>query len=93
VAVRDLAEHVHRSGDIHYRFDQPTTSAEGIDAQRRYQIDSVKTNANYLTEEVVTEAFNDKDLELAISGRIDGVLLRGERGDRNRCALVEEIKT
>ena len=93
VAVRDLAEHVHRSGDIHYRFDQPTTSAEGIEAQRRYQIDSVKTNANYLTEQVVTEAFNDEDLELAINGRIDGVLFRGERGDRNRCALVEEIKT
>ena len=49
VAVRDLAEHVHRSGDIHFRFDQPTTSAEGIEDQRRYQIDSVKTNANYLT--------------------------------------------
>lgn len=93
VAVRDLAEHVHRSGDIHYRFDQPTTSAEGIEAQRRYQIDSVKTNANYLTEQGVTEAFSDEDLELAISGRIDGVLFRGERGDRNRCALVEEIKT
>ena len=93
VAVREMAEHVHRSGDIHYRFDQSTTSAEGIEAQRRYQIDTIRTNANYLTEHVVTEEVKDEDLELRVSGRIDGVLFRDERGGRNRSALVEEIKT
>ena len=93
VAVRQLAEHVHRSGDIHYRFDQPTTSAEGIEAQRRYQIESVKTDANYLTEQRVTEKFSDRDLELTVNGRIDGVLFHEDCCGPNRCALVEEIKT
>jgi len=93
VAVREMAEHVHRRGDIHYRFDQSTTSAEGIEAQRRHQIDRVRTNADYLTEHVVAEEVNDKELQLTVSGRIDGVLFRGEPGDRKCSALVEEIKT
>ena len=93
VAVRELAEHVHRRGDIHHRFDQPTTAIEGIEAQLRYQSDCVKANVNYRTEQSVTEAFHQEDLQLTISGRIDGVVFHPGGAGNDLCALVEEIKT
>nr|MCS5567281.1 hypothetical protein [Pseudomonadales bacterium] len=93
VAVRELAEHVHRRGDIHHRFDQPTTSTEGIEAQLRYQSGCVKANVNYRTEQSVTEAFHQEDLQLTISGRIDGVVFHPGGAGNDLCALVEEIKT
>ena len=78
VSVKDLAEFVHRRGDIRYHQQSATLAAEGIARQKSYQKDRHET---YLREHRVNASFG----ELAISGRIDG-------WDPD-ARLVEEIKT
>lgn len=78
VSVKDLAEFVHRRGDIRYHQQSPTLAQEGIARQKSYQQGRDET---YLREHRVSASFG----ELAISGRIDG-------WDPASC-LVEEIKT
>jgi len=78
VSVKDLAEFVHRRGDIRYHEQSATLAAEGIARQKSYQKDRDET---YLREHRVSASFGD----LAISGRIDG-------WDPD-ARVVEEIKT
>jgi DNA excision repair protein ERCC-2 len=84
LAVRTLAEFVHRRGDLHARLDGRTRADEGIAAQRRAQRDRAD---GYEQERSVR-----LDLELAgepatLSGRIDGCDATGVP------VLIEEFKT
>ena len=101
VAVRALAEFVHRRGDIRVQFSERTRSEEGIVGQRRYQQTLQSDDAGYETERRIETAYVherlagesshvDDGFVLAVTGRIDGV--RIGRPDA-RWALVEEIKT
>lgn len=78
VSVKELAEFVHRRGNVRYRRRSPTLAREGIARQKSYQQDR---GESYRREHRVDAAFG----ELQISGRIDG----WDPADR----LVEEIKT
>ena len=78
VSVKELAEFVHRRGDLHYRYQSATLAQEGIARQKSYQQDRP---GNYRREHRVAATFG----ELEISGRIDG-------WDPS-CRLVEEVKT
>ena len=78
VSVKELAEFVHRRGDIHYRYQSATLAREGIARQKSYQQDRADS---YRREHRVAATFG----ELEISGRIDG----WDPSSR----LVEEVKT
>ena len=78
ISVKDLAEFVHRRGDIRYHQQSATLAAEGIARQKSYQADR---GESYRREQRVSATFG----ELAISGRIDGW--------DPAVRLVEEIKT
>ena len=78
VAVKELAEFVHRKGDLHYRYESSTLAQEGIARQKDYQKDR---GGSYRREVKVDACFGD----LEVSGRIDGW--------NPEVRLVEEIKT
>ena len=78
ISVKDLAEFVHRRGDIRYHEQSATLAAEGIARQKSYQADR---GESYRREHRVSATFG----ELSISGRIDGW--------DPAVRLVEEIKT
>ena len=82
VGVRELAESVHRRGDIHARYEGSATAAEGIAAQRRAQQGRPQP---YRREAPVTATVQRNGLALVIKGRIDGL--------HEPAALVEEFKT
>ena len=77
-SVKELAEFVHRRGDLHAPFQSTTLAEEGIARQRRWQQERGET---YRREHPVAVAFG----ALQVAGRIDG-------WDR-AAALVEEVKT
>jgi len=84
LAVRTLAEFVHRRGDLHARLDGRTRADEGIATQRRVQRER---GGGYERERRVSF-----DVELAgepatLSGRIDGCDAAGA------AVLIEEFKT
>jgi len=91
IGVRELAEVVHRRGDIHLRYDRTTTGAEGVAAQRQAQ---QNRGASYQREFSVRHEFDvryglpDEAAQTQpcmLSGRIDGCDLE--------LGLVEEFKT
>ncbi|MFW6094578.1 MAG: helicase C-terminal domain-containing protein [Pseudomonadota bacterium] len=84
LAVRELAEFVHRRGDLHARLDGRTRADEGIAAQRALQ----QGRGDGYQRELPVRL----DVELAgqpveVSGRIDGCDASGD------VVLVEEVKT
>jgi len=89
LAVRQLAEYVHRRGDIHVRFERSTTGAEGIATQKRVQAPYIKTESDidegYVAELSVSHEFAVADERWRLGGRIDGCAMH--RG------LIEEYKT
>ena len=86
IGVAELATFVHRKGDIDYRFEESTQMYEGIKAQKRYQEQQQKTFQYYSCEHRLAQTFSYDGLQINVSGRADGVLLRPT-------AQVEEIKT
>ncbi len=84
IAVKDLAEFVHRRGDLHPPLGGRVTGEEGIAGQRRAQ---QGRPASYRREVAVAEEFSGHGLTLRVSGRLDGCDLDA------RPPLVEEIKT
>ena len=82
LAVKNLAEAVHRQGDIHVRFERGTTGAEGIATQKRLQ---EKLGESYSREQSVAFDFAVGDEAWRLSGRIDGC--------DPAAGLVEEYKT
>ena len=82
IAVRRLAEEVHRRGDIHLRFERGTTGAEGIATQKRVQANLPES---YLREHPVAYDFLIDKEPWQLRGRIDGC--------DPVAGLVEEYKT
>jgi len=82
LAVKALAEEVHRAGDIHVRFERGTTGAEGIATQKRVQ---GLLSEPYVRERAVAFDFVVEDEAWRLSGRIDGC--------DPVAGLVEEYKT
>ena len=78
LGVKELAQFVHRHGDIHYRYEYSALAQEGIARQQEYQRDRPES---YQCEVGVKATFG----ALVVSGRIDGW--------DPAAALVEEIKT
>ena len=78
VSVKELAEFVHRRGDIRHHYQSATLAQEGIARQKAYQQDR---GESYQREFRVSATFG----ELEISGRIDGWDAQAR--------LVEEVKT
>ena len=78
VSVKELAEFVHRRGDLHQRQSSATLAREGIERQKAWQ---QNRNASYRREYAVAARFGD----LEVSGRIDG----WDPAER----VVEEVKT
>lgn len=78
LGVKELAQFVHRHGDIHYRYEFSALAQEGIARQQDYQRDRPPS---YQSEVSVKASFGT----LMVNGRIDGW--------DSAAALVEEIKT
>ena len=78
LSVKELAQFVHRRGDIHYRYEFSALAAEGIARQKEYQ----QHRATSYQREVSVEATYG---QLGIRGRIDGW--------DPEARLVEEVKT
>jgi len=81
VAIRELAEFVHRTGDL-YEPGGRVTAEEGMAGQARWQKARPPT---YQKERTVTGEVSCLDLVLTLRGRADGADLES--------GLVEEIKT
>jgi DNA excision repair protein ERCC-2 len=84
VSVRSLVEHLLRSGDLHFDFFGSISAADGIRAHQQIQRSRPQ---GYQSEVVVRFTVEHADLQLCITGRIDGVLVEDGR------AVIEEIKT
>lgn len=84
LAVKTLAEFVHRRGDLHARLDGRTRAEEGIATQRKLQRGR---GSAYQRERPVGLAVTLADEPATLSGRIDGCDVSGA------AILVEEFKT
>ena len=87
IGVGDLAHFIHRRGDLHQHFDDPTTALEGSTTQRVYQSKIKETDHHYETEVVVSRSYEWEDFRLKVDGRIDGI-----RRESTDLVIVEEIK-
>ncbi len=85
ISVRELAEFVHRTGDINHRLDERLDLHEGLIAQQSYQAKVRSSNSNYETEKALRGEYTAHGVRLKISGRADGVVVEPQ-------LLVEEIK-
>jgi DNA excision repair protein ERCC-2 len=81
VAIRELAEFVHRTGDL-YEPGGRVTAEEGVTGQARWQ---KGRPASYQRERSVLGEVNCSDIVLTLRGRADGIDLEA--------GLIEEIKT
>jgi DNA excision repair protein ERCC-2 len=84
IAVRDLAAHVLRSGDLSFEF---LSSARPVDAIRIHQKIQQSRPENYRAEVAVAHRIETDMFSLTIGGRVDGIY--GDAGE----VLIEEIKT
>jgi len=84
ISVRDLAEFVHRRGDLHARLDGRARAEEGIKVQQRLQRDRPES---YERERPVQVCVERAGMTLRVAGRVDGCDLGGSPW------LVEEFKT
>ena len=84
IAVRELVEHVLRSGDLEHTFIGTHRAVEGIRAHQKIQRSrpDVYTAEISVSHQVETDRFT-----LEIGGRIDGVYLYPEN------VIIDEIKT
>lgn len=86
ISVTDLAEFVHRKGDINHSLDGRVDPVEGLLTQQSYQSNVVSSNPHYEVEMNCRTEYSAHGVLLKVSGRIDGVML-------NPIPMVEEIKT
>jgi DNA excision repair protein ERCC-2 len=84
IAVRELVEHVLRSGDLVFEFLGSSRSVEAIRAHQKIQNSRPDT---YRSEVALTHQVETDRFRLIIGGRIDGVYSDAHR------IVVEEIKT
>lgn len=86
ISITELAEFVHRKGDINHTLDGRVDPIEGLLTQQSYQSGLVSSNPNYEVEKPCRTEYSAHGVLLKISGRIDGV-------STSPAPLVEEIKT
>ena len=86
ISVTELAEFVHRKGDINHTLDGRVDPIEGLLTQRSYQADVISSNSSYEVEKNCRVEYSAHGVMLSVSGRIDGVMT-------NPTPLVEEVKT
>ena len=86
ISVTDLAEFVHRKGDINHTLDGRVDPIEGLLTQQSYQSNVVSSNPDYEVEMNCRTEYSAHGVLLKVSGRIDGVMLKP-------IPMVEEIKT
>lgn len=86
ISITELAEFVHRKGDINHTLDGRVDPIEGLLTQQSYQSGVVSSNPNYEVEKSCRTEYSAHGVLLKISGRIDGVVT-------NPTPLVEEVKT
>lgn len=84
IAVRELVEHVLRSGDLIFEFQGSSRPVEAIRAHQKIQN---SRPASYQPEVSISHQIETDRFRLIIGGRIDGVDTRPDR------TLIEEIKT
>jgi DNA excision repair protein ERCC-2 len=84
VAVTELAQFVHRRGDIHFRYDRYVAPADGVRGQRAVQR---RRGGERYRREVTLSVTLDGEPPITLSGRADGV---DESGD---IPVIEEIKS
>lgn len=84
IAVRELVEHVLRSGDLVFEFLGSSRPVEAIRAHQKIQNSRPDT---YRSEVAVAHQVETDRFRLIIGGRIDGVYTEAQR------TVVEEIKT
>jgi DNA excision repair protein ERCC-2 len=84
IAVRQLIEHVLRSGDLVFEFLGSSRPIEAIRAHQKIQNSRPDT---YQAEVAISHQIETDRFRLIIGGRIDGVDTRPDR------TLIEEIKT
>ncbi len=84
IAVRELVEHVLRSGDLVFEFLGSSRPVEGIRAHQKIQNSRPDT---YRSEVAVAHQVETDRFRLIIGGRIDGVYTEAQR------TVIEEIKT
>ncbi len=84
VSVRFLVEHLLRSGDLHFDLFGAVSAVDGIRAHQQIQRSRPQ---GYQAEVAVHLDVEHADLQLCVTGRIDGVLIEDGR------TVIEEIKT
>lgn len=84
ISVRDLVEHVLRSGDLRLEFMSAASGVAGIRAHQRLQ---KQRPEGYQPEVPVRLSIDRPEFQITIGGRIDGVLRREDQ------VIIEEIKT
>ena len=84
ISVRDLVEFVFRSGDLAASF---VSAARAVAGTRAHQLVQSSRPEDYEAEVPVAIVHEDEPLSLEISGRIDGLVRRGDE------LLIEEIKS
>ena len=82
IAVRELAEFCHRSGDIDYRFTPAPTARDGIEGHQAVQ---GRRGVDYRPEYPLEGSFDCAGVTLRLAGRADGF--------DPSVPLLEEIKT
>lgn len=91
IGVTDLAEFVHRIGDIDDRDNPWTLAREGISTQKKYQARRSRENDTYESECSISYTYSKNEITLNVLGRIDGVYV--ETDLHGGIEVVEEIKT
>ena len=84
ISVRELVEFVFRSGDLAAPF---VSAARAVAGTRAHQLVQSSRPEDYEAEVAVSIVHQDEPLSLAISGRVDGLVRRGDD------LLIEEIKS
>jgi len=84
ISVRELVEFVFRSGDLAVPF---VSAARAVAGTRAHQLVQSSRPEDYESEVAVSILHEDEPLSLEISGRVDGLVRRGND------LLIEEIKS
>lgn len=84
VSVRTLVEHLLRSGDLHFDLFGSVAAVDGIRAHQQIQRSRPQ---GYQPEVAVRLEVEHTNMQVCVTGRIDGVLVEDGR------AVIEEIKT
>ncbi|MCY3884566.1 MAG: ATP-dependent DNA helicase [Gammaproteobacteria bacterium] len=86
ISVTELAEFVHREGDINHTLEGRVDPIEGVLTQHAYQSKLIAKNPTYEAEKNFRAEYSSHGVSLKVLGRADGVMLKP-------VPLVEEIKT